>query len=109
MATTYKILGQANPALYSNVIVYQVPEGKQAVISTVNICNQSTSASTFRISAVPNTEVNSAVHYLAYDTPIPANDSIALTIGITMQENDHLDVHAITANVSFSVFGSEIN
>ena len=50
-----------------------------------------------------------AVHYVAYDVAIAANDTIALTLGITLATTDKLDVYASSANLSFAAFGSEIS
>jgi hypothetical protein len=48
-------------------------------------------------------------HYIAYDSPIAANDTIFLTLGITMAETDVMSVYAGTATMAFSLFGSEIS
>jgi hypothetical protein len=48
-------------------------------------------------------------HYIAYDTPIAANDTIALTLGITLATTDVITVYASSASMSFSAFGSEIS
>lgn len=108
MAITYKVLGQSNPAATTNTTVYTVTAGSSAVISTINICNQSAVADTFRIAVVPSGQSIAAKHYIAYNTSIPAYDSISLTIGITMAAGDTLIVYAGTATLSFNVFGSEI-
>jgi hypothetical protein len=46
---------------------------------------------------------------LAYDTVIPANDSIALTIGMTLAQYDKIQVYASTISQSFNLFGTEIS
>ena len=40
MATTYRVLGQSNPAATTATTLYTVPAATSAVISTINICNQ---------------------------------------------------------------------
>jgi hypothetical protein len=47
-------------------------------------------------------------HYIAYDSSVPANDTINLTIGITIDAEDVVTVYASSASVSFNLFGSEI-
>lgn len=109
MATYYKILGQVTPAANTANTVYTVPAATNTVISTVNICNLDNVARAFRLAAVKSGEAIANKHYLAYETAIPASDSIALTIGITLSANDSISVFAnSTANIAFSVFGSEI-
>jgi hypothetical protein len=109
MAIKYKILGQAFPAANANATLYTVPVGNSAVISTLNICNLSLSNVVFRIAVVKGgvtpTPTNS---YIAFNTALPALDAIGLTLGITMDATDIVQVHSIQGNVSFNLFGSEI-
>lgn len=109
MPTTYKILGQVAPAAGNANTIYTVPAATQAVISTITVCNPDTLSRAFRIAVVKSGESLAQKHYVAFETPVPAVDSIALTMGITMGANDSISVMANnTSNVSFSVFGSEI-
>jgi hypothetical protein len=108
MATTYKVLGQLNPAATSLTTLYTVPASTSTVISTLMICNQAGTNATFRVAVRPAGASISALHYLSYDTVVPANDSIALTLGITLATTDVVSVYASTTTLSFSLFGSEI-
>ena len=109
MATTYKILGQSNPALTSSTDLYTVPLSTSAVCSTLNIANLAASNGTFRIAVIPSGSSIQAKNYLAYDTTVPANDSIALTIGMTLSQFDKVQVYASTISQSFNLFGTEIS
>jgi hypothetical protein len=40
MATTYKVLGQLNPAATTPTTLYTVPASTSTVVSTITICNQ---------------------------------------------------------------------
>lgn len=106
MAIQYKVLGQA-ALTASNTTVYTVPAGRQAVISTVNVCNTNTSNSTFRLAVRPAGETLAAKHYLHHDTSVPALDSINISLGITMGNTDVLTAETRLGNISMSVFGSE--
>jgi hypothetical protein len=108
MPTNYKVLGQVNPAATTDVDAYTVPALTQAIISTLTICNQSGSATTFRVAVRPAGAALAAKHYVAYDSPIAGNDMVGLTLGITLGAGDVITVRAGTATVSFNVFGSEI-
>lgn len=108
MTISYKVLGQSAPAATTPANLYTVPALKQAVCSTLIICNSGATATTFRVSVRPAGAVEAALHYIAYDTPLPANDSIPLTLGISLATTDVVTVYAGNANVSFSLFGSEI-
>ena len=109
MPTTYKVLGQSNPSATTNTSLYTVPAATSAVLSTVTICNQASTAGTFRIAVRPAGASIATQHYIAYDTPIAANDTIALTLGITLATTDVVTVYASSATMSFAAFGSEIS
>jgi glucose-6-phosphate dehydrogenase assembly protein OpcA len=108
MPTAYKVLGQSSPAATTNTSLYTTPSSTSTVVSTITVCNQASTAGTFRIAIRPAGASIAAVHYLAYDTPIAANDTIALTLGITLATTDVVTIYASSATMSFAAFGSEI-
>ena len=107
-APTYKVLAQSAPSATTNTDIYTVTSGKSAVISTIAITNRDTSAS-FRIAVRPAGATIANQHYIAYDNYINQYDSVYLTIGITLASTDVITVYASSANLSFSIFGSEIS
>ena len=108
MAITYKVLGQSNPSSNTNTDLYTVPSTTSTVCSTLVICNQAASAATFRVAIRPAGAAIASQHYLSYDSNLNANDSITLTIGMTLATTDIVTVRANSASVSFSLFGSEL-
>jgi len=108
MATTFKVLGQRLSSAGAFLDIYAPPSGNSAIISAVNICNQSIGTSTFRLAVRPANASLSGLHYLAFDTPVTANDSLTLSMGMTLATTDTITVQANTSNVSFSIFGSEL-
>jgi hypothetical protein len=108
MAITYKVLGQSNPAANTNIDLYTVPANTSSVCSTMVICNQAASAATFRIAVRPAGASIATQHYTSYDTNLNANDSITVTIGMTLATTDVVTVRANTTTVSFNLFGSEL-
>lgn len=108
MPTTYKVLGQSAPSATTATTLYTVPTSTSVVVSTINVCNRASSATTFRIAVRPAGASLANQHYLAYDTALPANDSIAVTIGVSLAATDVITVYAASANTSFTVFGAEI-
>jgi glucose-6-phosphate dehydrogenase assembly protein OpcA len=108
MATTYKVLGQSNPSATTATTLYTVPSSTNTVVSTISICNQASSAASYRIAVRPSGATLAAQHYLAYDIALAANDTTALTLGITLATTDVVTVYASSATLSFSAFGSEI-
>jgi hypothetical protein len=109
MATTYKVLGQSNPSATTATTLYTVPSSTKAVVSTITVCNQAASAATFRVAVRPDAETLAAKHYVAYDATVAANDTTALTLGITLDAADVITIYSSTATVSFNAFGSEIS
>ena len=108
MATVYKVLGQSAPSATTNTDLYTVPSATSAVISTLVVANRSGTAATYRLAIRPAGATITNEHYIAYDVTVNASDSTTLTIGITLAATDIVTVYASTANLSFSVFGSEI-
>jgi hypothetical protein len=109
MPTVYKTLGQSNPSATTATTLYTVPSSTSTILSTLTVCNQASTAATFRIAVRPAGASLTASQYIAYDTPIAANDTIALTLGITLATTDVVTIYASSANMSFSAFGSEIS
>ena len=104
----FKILGQSSPNAATNATLYTVPASTQSVISTINICNTTASATTCRVAAVPSGQSLSIQHYIVFDATVSARDSVSLTIGLTLDTGDTIQVYSSTASVSFGVFGSEV-
>jgi hypothetical protein len=108
MAKSYKVLGQSNPSATSATTLYTVPSATQTVVSSITICNLAATDATYRIAIRPDAETLANKHYISYDSTIPANDTIGLTLGVTANAADVVTVYASTASVSFNIFGSEI-
>jgi len=107
MATTYKVLGQSAPAATSNTDLYTVPAATAAVCSTLSICNRGVDTS-FRVAIRPAGATIADEHYIVYDNSVEAGDTVFLTLGVTLAATDVVTIYAGTADMSFSLFGSEI-
>lgn len=108
MPTTYKVLGQVNPTATTNTTLYTVPSGNSTVVSTITVCNLIGTLANFRIAIRPGGETLNNKHYINYDTQVPGNDQLALTMGMTLAATDVVTVYANTASVSFNIFGTEM-
>ena len=108
MATTYKVLGQLNPSATTATTLYTVPSATSTVVSTITVCNQASSAATYRIAVRPAGETLAAKHYIVYGATVAASDTTTLTLGLTLATTDVVTVYASSANLSFNAFGSEI-
>jgi hypothetical protein len=108
MAKSYKVLAQSAPLATTDTNIYTVPSATQTVISTITVCNRAGSAATFRLAVRPNNETLADKHYVCYGVSVPPNDTISLTLGMTLDAADVITAYASSASVSFNLFGSEI-
>lgn len=109
MPYQYRVLGQSAPSATTNTDVYTVGSGKQAIVSTITVANRAATAATYRIAIRPAGATIANQHYIAYDVVIAANDTTALTLGISLTATDVITVYASSADLSFGVFGTEIS
>ena len=107
MAVVQKVLGQSKPSAASLTAIYTVPALTSATVSTVTVCNQSSVATSFRISVAPAGAADTASQYLWFDVAIPGNDTFAATFGVTLATTDVIRVYNTLATCSFSIFGVE--
>jgi hypothetical protein len=110
MATNYKysqIQGTAGTGTYATL--YTTPSATQAVISSIVITNQSSSAVTVRIGLDTTAGTPAASEFLVYDAAIAGNDTVALTLGITMPASNFIRVSSSANTCNFSAFVSEIS
>ena len=109
MATAYKyaqVQGTASTGTFATL--YTTPASTEAVISSLVICNQSSSAITVRIGLDATEGTPGADEFLVYDASVAGNDTVALTLGITMDASKYLRVSSSANTMSFSAFLSEI-
>jgi hypothetical protein len=107
----YKVLGRKAAAATTEEELYTVPSSSAAVVSSIVIANISASARTYRLAVKPTSGTTLAnEHYIAYDVSIPANDSVALTLGITLAAGNSIRCYASAASsLTFQAFGSELS
>ncbi len=109
MATNYKVLGQSNPSATTATTLYTVPAATQTIVSTITVCNQTSTAGTYRVAVRVAGAALAAAQYLAYDVSLPGNATDTLTLGVTLGATDVITVYASAATFSFNAFGSELS
>ena len=110
MATAYKyaqVQGTSSTGTYATL--YTTPSATEAVISSVVITNQSSSAVTIRIGLDTTAGTPGSDEWLVYDASVAGNDTVALTLGITMDASKYLRVSSSANTCNFSAFLSEIS
>lgn len=108
MASTYKVLGQQNPSANTVTTLYTVPAGNSAVCSSISICNQGGANANISIAVCQANTAVTATQYIVKDATCVANDTIFLTLGITLAATDTIRINSTNANTSFAAFGSEV-
>jgi len=103
-AVTTGAFGRAMPATYTTL--YTTPASTQTVVSTVSVANQTTAAANYRI-AVSATSTPTLAEIIVFDGTVAANDTITLTLGITLEATKRLMVNANSPEITFAAFGSE--
>jgi hypothetical protein len=110
MATAYKyaqVQGTASTGTYATL--YTTPSATQAVISSLVITNQASSDVTVRIGLDTTAGTPGNSEWLVYDAVIAGNDTVALTLGVTMDAGKFLRVSSSADTCNFSAFLSEIS
>lgn len=108
MADTLKTLAQSKPSATTLTDAYTVPAATSAVVSTISVCNQSATATAYRISVAVAGLADTAKQYVCYDVAIAGNTTHTLTLGISLAATDVVRVYNTLATLSFNIFGVEI-
>lgn len=108
MADTLKILGQVAPAANTLTTLYTVPTAKSCSVSSITVCNSSSSSCSFRISVAAAAQADDQKQYLYWDQTLEAYSTFIATIGITLATTDVIRVRSTNSTTSFNAFGVEV-
>lgn len=108
MPTTYKVLGQLAATANTEANVYVVPGATSTVVSTVSVCNRGVASTTYRLFVKVANAATDNKQYIVYDSVSPAQDTLFLTLGLTLGAGDVLVANCAASTVSINAFGSEI-
>ena len=107
MADILKVLGQLDPSATTVTTLYTVPDMTQTTISSIVAANRTGSAITFRLSVHVGGASANDKQYLYYGKSVAANDSLAIILGITLNQTDVVKVYTSAVDMSFNMFGCE--
>jgi hypothetical protein len=110
MAIAYKpaqVQGTASTGTYATL--YETPASTEAVVSTIVICNTAAASATYRIGLDTSAGTPGASEWLVYDASVAANDTVALTLGVSLDAGRFIRVSSSADTVTFSAFVSEIS
>jgi len=109
MPTNYKVaqlLGTAGLTTYGTL--YNTAVNQEAVISTIAVCNRSTVSKNYRIGIMGSAGTPGTSQFLVFDSSVGANDTIFLTVGLSIGNNQFIRVSSTDTNVTFSAYIAEI-
>ena len=101
------VLKQSNPTATTDTDLYTVPAGKEAVVSTIAVCESAGTPTRYRVLIRDDGDTAAAVHRLVYDAPVGALDTVFITVGATLSATDVITVYAATGDVTFQAFIDE--
>ena len=104
----YKVLGNAKPAASTEQDLYSPDTDKRALSSTFTACNQGATDAKIRLSVTVAGGTTGGADYILYDLPLPANDTFAMSMGMTLGPLDVVRVYSDSADVSYLLFGQEV-
>jgi CDP-diglyceride synthetase len=109
MPTVYRnaqLQGTAGVTTYGTL--YSTSASATAVISSILVANTASTAATYRIGIMGSAGTPAAANWAAFDVAVAANDTVALTLGITVGNSQFIRVSSSANTVTFSAYVSEI-
>ena len=107
MADAMKVLGQLDVSATTITTLYTVPDLTQTTVSSLVICNRSSSGITFRVSVHVAGAGADDKQFIFYDEALAATTTRTVVIGMCLNQADIVKVYSSAANVSFNMFGVE--
>jgi hypothetical protein len=108
MPFTYSTLGQiqGTAAVGTYASVYQA--ASPTIVSSVTICNQAASSMTYRLAVASSTSPATS-EFIVYGATVPANDTVTLSLGITLSTGKYIVASSSANTSSFAAFGTVVS
>ena len=107
MPDAIKVLGQLDVSATTITTLYTVPDLTQTTVSSLVICNRSSSGITFRVSVHVAGAGADDKQFIFYNEALAATTTRTVVIGMCLNQADVVKVYSSAANVSFNMFGVE--
>ena len=107
MADVIKVLGQLDPSATTTTTLYTVPNLNQTTVSSINVCNRTSGALTFRLRVHVAGAGADNKQFIYYDKSVSATDTFSAVLGLTLNQSDVVKVYASSTGLSFNMFGVE--
>lgn len=104
MATAYalaQVQGTASVGTFTTL--HQTGAAETSVVSTISICNTASAAVTYRIGvSAASSGSPSAAEWIVYDNTVPGNDTVFLTVGLTLGNSKYIRVSSSANTCAFA-------
>ena len=107
MADAINVLGQLDVSATTITTLYTVPDLTQTTVSSLVICNRSSSGITFRVSVHVAGAGADDKQFIFYNEALAATTTRTVVIGMCLNQADIVKVYSSAADVSFNMFGVE--
>lgn len=107
MADAHKQLCAVALGATTLTALYTVPALKETVLSTLCVCNRTTSMITLRLAHAAGGAADALGQYFAYDAEIQPAQTVPFTMGICMAAGDVLRGYASASGLSIVAWGEE--
>jgi hypothetical protein len=110
MATTYRnnsLQGTAGLTTYGTL--YNTSASTTAVVSTILLCNTSATQQQYRIGIMGSAGTPSTQDFIVFNDSVAGNDTVALTLGVTLGNSQFIRVSSSSNSLGFHAFVSEIS
>lgn len=110
MAIAYKLAQtQGTTGVASYATLYNTGAASTAVISSISICNTASAAATYRIGVMgPTAGSPGAGEWIVNGATVPGNDTVFLTVGLSLGNTKYLRVSSSANTVDFSASIAEL-
>lgn len=102
-------MGQNAPTANTATTLYTVPSANAAVCSTLTICNASGNSANVSVQVAVANAASANSQYLVFNNTVANQDTLFMTLGVTLAATDVVRINSTQANVAFQLFGSEIS
>lgn len=92
----------------STTTIYTVPSATESICSTLLVCNRDTTDAYYSLVVRPNGAALEDKHYTTFDAVVGGEDTVTLTLGISLDATDVIAIIASNPNLSVTMFGNEI-
>ena len=110
MPTAYKLAqvqGTAGVTTYATL--YSTGASTTAVLSSISIYNTASTSATYRIGVMASAGTPAAGNWIVNGATVPANDTVFLTVGLSLGNTQFVRVSSSANTVDFSASVAEIS